>query len=239
MTLTELRTALQNALVYLDNSIIEPTGPQLTDQINHAIREVGRRLYLYDARITLTLSSPIASTNSAQFDLRDTANTVSRKVLEPHVVWIGGYPLKDYEDKPGLLSLSQLNTMRPKWPTESSSTTNRAVYLGHGVLLLSPPPSSAGSNNFISGTYLPADMTHGSDDGNEPDIPEELHEYLAWFAAADAAEPASTTPEQLSIINRYLGRANALIEEIAQANRNAVEGPWTDGGDAYPRYILA
>lgn len=238
MTLSELRTALQNALAYLDNSVVDPTGPQLTDQINHAIREVGRRLYLYDARITLDLSSPITNTNSAQFDMRDT-DVVSRKVIEPHVVWISEYALRDYEGKPGMLALNQLNTLRPKWPTESSGTTSYAVNLGNGRLLLSPPPAGTETNCFISGTYMPADMVHGEDDAEEPDIPEELHEYLAWFAAADAAEPTTTTPDQISIINRYLGRANALIDEIAMANRNAVEGPWTDGGDAYPGFILA
>lgn len=225
--------------MFLDNSKEEATGPDLTSQINWAIREVGKRCYLYDARITFTLTAT-ASTNGAQFNIRDVATpVVSRKVIEPHVVWIGQYALKDYDDKPGLLSISQLNQMRHKWPTESTGTPSRAVYLGNGRLLLSPPPTSAGSNNFISGTYMPANMVHGTDDGASPDIPEELHEYLAWVAAANAAEPTSTTQEQLSIMNRYLTRANAMIEDISLANRNAVEGPWTDGGDAYPRFVMA
>jgi len=239
MTLTDLRTSLTDALVFLDNSKIDATGPDLTTQLNWAIREVGKRLYLYDPRITFTLTA-IANTNSAKFNIRDVDTpVVSRKVVQPHVVWISEYACKDYEGKPGLISLSQLNVLRPKWPTESTGTPSYAVYLGNGKLLLSPPPSSAGSNNFISGTYMPADMTHGSDDAEEPDIPEELHEYLAWVCAANVAEPTATTQEQLSIMNRYLARANTLIEGIALDNRNAIEGPWTDSGDAYPRFVCA
>ena len=235
MTLSTIRTLVTDFGTYLDNYRGDsPTAAELVAQINWGIRVFARRWHLLDNRITFTISNPIASTNGAKFNIRDTTTpVVSKRVVLPYVVYIGGQPLYDWNGNPGLWSISQLDQRVSGWQTESSNTPYRAAYLGNGKLLLSPPPATAGSNNFIAGTYLPADLTNGTDDAASPDLPDELHEALAYFVAQHVALPTATEQEQWEKLKVYNQEWMSLVTEIATENRNAIEGPWTDSGWKY------
>lgn len=224
--------------IYLDNyDGTSATASQKTAQINWAIRELGRRMHLYDPRIVFTLTSPIASTNGAMFNLRDTAGTVSRKVWKVLGVVIDNNTLRSYAGTQGLWALDQLNRVNPAWRTEPTGTPTRAVQLSRTRLLLSPPPSGAFSNNFIAGYYIPASLVNSTDDGVEPDIPEELHECLAYFAAQKVAMPTATEQEQWTRLGAYKAEWEEMVNEIALQNRNIAEGAWQDFAWAYPRHI--
>jgi len=239
MTLSTIRTLVTDFGAMLDNYRGDsPTAAELTAQINWGIRIFARKLHLFDNRITFTISNPIASTNGAKFNIRDTTTpVVSKRVLKPYVVYIGGQPLNDWNGRPGLWSISQLDQDNSGWQTESSNTPRKACYLGNGKLLLSPPPSAAGSNNFIAGTYLPTDLINSTDDANSPDLPDELHEALAYFVAQHVALPTTTEEEQWLKLKTYNGEWMELVSEIASENMNAIEGPWTDSGWGYGKTI--
>ena len=247
MILSEIRTMITGFGVYLDHWAADaPTATQLTASVNWSIRLFARKLHLFDPRITFNLN-PLANTNGAQFQIRDTVGAaagiytvvtpatavVSKRVIKPYAVYIGGTPLKDYQGEVGLWSMSQLNQENPSWPTENTGSVKIAVYLGNGRLLLSQPPSAAGSNNFISGEYIPNDLVVTTDDANPPDLPEELHEALAFCAAARVALPTATEQEQWARIGAYNKEWEQIANEIALENMNAINGPWLDTGWKY------
>ena len=250
MTLSEIRTMVTGFGVYLDHYAADaPTATQLTASVNWSIRLMSRKLHQADL-IAFTLN-PIASTNGAKFYIRDlvglaagpfTAATpatpvVAKKIIKPHMVFIGGSPLKNPEGENGLWSLSQLTDERPSWPTENSGTASIAVYLGNGRLLLSAPPSAAGSNNYIYGEYIPTDLVVTTDDAVAPDIPEELHEALAFMTAANVATPTATEQEQWARIGQFNSNWLELADEIARQNQNDIEGPWPDASNTLMRSI--
>lgn len=244
MTLSTIRTLVTDFGIYLDNYRGDsPTAAELTAQTNWGIRVFARKLNLFDPRIAFTLN-PVTSSNSAKFYIRDTVGlaagpytattpatpVVAKRVIKPYGVYISGKPLYDWNGNVGLWSLSQLENDVPSWRTENAGTATKAVYVGNGMLLLSAPPSAVGSNNFISGTYIPTDLINSTDDANSPDLPDELHEALAYFVAQHAGMPTATEQEQWSKLAAYKGEWMDLVNEIAMENRNAIEGPWTDTG---------
>ena len=175
MTLATLKTMMTGFGVYLDDyNADDPTGAQQLLSLNWALRNIGARLNQYDPKITFTLVA-----DQAEYDLRDTATpVVSRKVVKPFVVYVGGNPLYQVDGSLGVWSLEQLSRHRTTYLTGSSGTPTVAAFYNQTKLWLDPKPSAVGSNNFISGTYMPADMAQ---DDDEPDIPEELHEALAYY----------------------------------------------------------
>lgn len=250
MTLSEIRTMVTGFGVYLDHWAADaPTATQLTASVNWSVRVMARKLHQADL-ISFTLN-PIASTNGAKFYIRDlvglaagpfTAATpatpvVGKKIVKPHAVYISGRPLYNVDGEIGLWSLDQLAQEKPSWPTENTGTVSIAVYLGNGRLLLSNPPASAGSNNFIYGEYIPTDLVVTTDDAVAPDIPEELHEALAFMTAANVALPTATEQEQWARIGSYNSHWMALVDEIARENQNAIEGPWPDASNTLTRSI--
>jgi len=216
--------------VYLDHYEADsPTNAQLNASLNWAQRNIGKRIHLFDPKITFTL---VAS--QAKYDIRDVKTpVVSRKVLIPHVVTLGGNPLYQYDGKVGVWSIGELARCRPTYLTESAGTVSIAAFFDR-YIYLSPAPSAVGSNNFISGTYIPADM---SNDTDEPDIPEELHECLAYYAAVHAALPSATETEQWQRIQAYNAEWADEVKRMGKQNANALEGPWDDVGWKYPQVI--
>lgn len=235
MNLKSLRQLMDDFGRYLDNYSPSATNAEKNTQLNWAHRVLGKKLWLYDPRMTFNIGSTYAETgtNNSTYNIRSTT-VCSRIVNEPLSVTISGNVLLDYEGKPGLWSMSQLNNVRQGWRTESAGTPYVPVYLGNGKMLLSPPPSSAGSNNFIEGTYIPADMTS---DTSEPDIPVELHECLAYFAAQHVGLPSVTEGSQWQLLAAYNAEWTSLVMETAKLHRNAISGPWTDAGWAYPKFL--
>lgn len=252
MILSEIRTLVTGFTRYLDNYVAaSPSPTELTAQVNWGVRHFARKLHLFDPRISLTLNS-VASTNDTIYNIRDTVGlsagpytvetpstpVVSKRVVKPYVVFIDGQPLLDWNGSPGLWSLSQLEERYPTWRTGTTGTVAIAVYLGNGRLLLYPPPSAAGSNHFISGTYLPADLVVTTDDAKSPDLPDELHEALAYFVAQHVAMPTVTEGEAWTRLKAYNAEWFELVSEIATENRNAVEGPWLDTGWKYGKTMM-
>lgn len=231
--------------IYLDNSAsavsgVAPTAPEQTAQINWAIRRLAKFCRLYDPRITFNIyPTALVNTNGAQYNIRDAPGTVSKKVAKPLVVYISGEPLLDWKGDPGLYSVTQLQNWRKTYLTEASNTSTIAAYAGGGRLILSPPPTSAGSNNFIAGLYLPADLRNGTDDDAYPDmgIVEELHECIAYMAALQAAIPTATESEQWQRIAAYRAEWMEAALEVRSDNENAIEGNWEDAGHDFRRFM--
>lgn len=232
-TLTTLRTLLTYHSAMLDNYIADDAS--LTDanrdtQLNWALRDIGKRLFLFHPKITLNLVA-----DQAEYNLRDVATpVVSRKVLVPHVVYIAGNPLYGYGGTPGVYGIGQLQHERKTYLTETSGTPTIAAFFNQSKLWLSPPPSTVGTNNYIAGTYLPADMVN---DNDVPDIPEELHEAIAYSAAVKAALPSLTEGEQWQKVAAYNAEWGDAVARMAKANASALDGPWDDAGWTFPSVV--
>lgn len=230
MTLATLKVALTGHQLYLDDFNADaPSAAQQLLALNWALRNIGKRLHLFDPKITFTLVA-----NQNEYNLRDvTTPVVSRKVLIPHAVYIGGNPLYQYNGNIGVWGIGQLARDRTTYLTAAAGTPEIAAFY-QGKLWLHPKPDAIGSNNFISGTYIPADMAA---DGDVPGIPEELHECLAYYAAVHQALPTATEQEQWQRIVAYNAEWENEVARLAKEASNALEGPWDDAGWAYPRGV--
>jgi len=234
-----MRTQLGSMLGYdLDNFNADSSGAvtaaQLTDQINFAIRIVGKRLMLYDPVVTMT---PVAGTMS--YSLR--GNSFSRKIYEAKKVMINGNWLARADGKNyGLWATGEIDRLRPTWPTDSADKPTKAWQI-NDLLWLHPKPTQAvvdAGNNFVSGLYIPADLTNGTDDSNYADIPEECHEAVVKIAAIFAADPNVTEDECLQRLQRYEARASNEINIIRQRNARLIQDWGSTSGYAYPNFTI-
>lgn len=216
MTLTELRTRVTDLLKFdLDNFGTVAAGTvsdaYLDAQLNWALRLLAKKLFLYDASITFTLT-----TNQSSYDLRNVSTSAfSRKVLWVHYVIIGGEVLRDVQQtEPGLWTMPQLEKRFTTWRTDSAGTILRALQTDR-ALIVHPKPSATGSNNFVAGRYTPVALSSA---GDIPDIPEELHEILATLAAVKAAEPQVSEQEGWTRLQRFDA---AIPDQVAIAAKTA------------------
>lgn len=212
MNLSDTRTRVTELLAFdLDNFKADANGTvtnaSLNAQINWAQRLLSKKLFLYDPSITLTLAN-----NQQSYDLRNVStSSFSRKVLWVHYVIIGGVTLKDNQGtEPGLFSMEEFQKNVDGWRTAANGTPTAAMQADR-YLYLYPKPNGSGSNNYVAGRYMAADLANDSD---IPDIPEELHDILAALAAVRAAEPSVSEQEGWARIQRYDA---SMPEQVAMA----------------------
>lgn len=228
MTLSDLRTLMSKYELMLDNYEGAATDAERNTQINWAYRNICKRVHILDPRVTLTLTTDVRF-----YDLRDTT-VVSKRVVKVHKVIIDGNPLRDYKGQYGLWNMLQLEAEAPDWRTAASGTPRIAVQYKSDGLLLHPAPSAVGSNNFIEGTVLPADL---SADTDEPDLPVEMHEAIALDAVIKAAAPSLADQEQLMPLQATRAIYEPMIQELENENKRAILGNFQDWGSDYPRWI--
>ena len=197
-----------------------PTTQQKVDSVNMAIRTMSKRIFQYDPMITFTLTAEQAS-----YNIRDTA-VVQRKIIRPYSVIINGNPLYNAANQEwGVWSLAELERIAPKWRTDTSGTPSKAVYYGNNKLVLHPKPTAqvvSDGNNYISGQYLAKNMTT-SELAGEPDIPEELHEALAYLAAYYSALSHTSEEEGWHRLAQYNQEWQQFAEEVRRENMRAIQ----------------
>lgn len=219
-TLTQLRTLLGQlaAVDPYDNMAGEsPTSSDYNSQLNWAYREISRKLKLFNPSITMTL---VAGTQN--YDLRSAS--FSEKIVRVYGVYINNNPLYEASgNRRGLWKFAELEHQFPGWRTATNSTPFVAVQTNVTNLMLYPPPSSgvvSTGNNYVAATYLPADM---SDDSDVPEIPEELHECIAYLAHVRAHMPTSTEEEQWKRLTEYSSSWQTQVAEIAKEQENTLQ----------------
>lgn len=233
-SILDLRT--RNLAFDLDSAYGESeTLQQQVDSVNWAIRAISARIFQYDPKITLTLTAGMAD-----YNLRDTA-VVSRKIIRPFSVCINGSMLWDASRNDyGMWTLAELERRNPSWRTDTSSIPTKAVYYGGNRLLLHPTPTAdvvSAGNNFISGQYLAANLTT-SDGSNSPDIPEELHEAIAYYAAAHSALPNLSENEAWQRVSAYNAEWQSSADTIRRENLRAIQSWGSTAGDYTRDYLF-
>lgn len=216
MTLAQTITLTEEFLAYdLDGYLgSEPTTAEMVVAINWAIRTVAKRASLYDPSIPITL---VAETST--YDLRSLA-TAGRRIIDTSTVIVNGSMLSNAARSAyGVWSLTELERMYPRWRVATSGTPSKAVVIGT-KLVLHPPPNAAcvaAGQNYVSGTYLPADMAEADVNVQLP-LPIEVHEAVAYCAAVRLASPTVTEQAGMARIQNYSAEWVAAIDELAREN---------------------
>lgn len=217
----------------LDNSKGEsPTDGNKNEQLNWAYRLICRRVSLFDPAIVLTLTA-----STPLVDIRDVTE-VSKKVIDVKGVYINNNPLMKADGMTrGLWTLQELEKDYPGWRSAPDGTPRVAIQQNYNVLRLWPAPTAAivsAGNNYVAGTYLPPDM---SNDADVPDLPEELHEVIAYSAAVKASLPVVTEQEMWNRIKAYSAESVALIDEFAGSQKRLMSDWGSTGGYPTNDYI--
>lgn len=217
MILSELRTLTTDFISY-DNDSYKgeaTSSSEVNAVVNWAIRSIARRLYLFEPRITLTTATGIG-----RYDISDT-NYFERRMLDIHRVTVGGVILRDNRDRFGLYpSLDWLDAKFPSWRTASNGTPTAAVLTGQ-VLTFNCPASGVLSNTFVSGRFVPNDLTA---DGQTPLLPTELHELVCYLAAVKFTLPTATEEEQWGRLRAFKAEAVDLLPELYVRQYMSVHG---------------
>lgn len=226
-TLTQLRTLMTDFMsMDLDNYRGEsPSSSEQNVQLNWAYQLIAKRCKLFDPAITLTLTA-----STATYNIRDiTTPIVSKKVLRPYRVIINNVALTGRDGYQGLWSFTEFENDVQGWRSASAATPYIAVWQNYNILRLHPKPTASNvstGNNYIAGTYLPVDM---SSDGDYPDLPEEIHEAIAYIAAAKAASPMATEAEMWKRLETFMGEAESVIRDVESQQSNMLAAWGTTG----------
>jgi hypothetical protein len=222
-TLAELRTLLTDLLTYdLDNVKAAQTdgavsAANLTAQLNWAATTLGRRLYLYDPKVTWT-----ASASEASYNL-DSTSIFSKRLWKIMGVWVNGIPLWNRDRSgQGPWAMSELDETYPLWRDADDGVPCLWVS-NSGKLLVYPPPTAAvvsDAKNYVSGLIVPNFLTTTTDDAKVyTDIPFHLHEAIAYLAAGRAASPVASEQSAWERLKVYAYEMAKEIEETARQNR--------------------
>lgn len=208
MTLAELRTELTQLLAYdLDNKAGDiPAASQLNAQINDALRTVSRAAFLVRQNIALTLPG-----NEWRFNL----HTLTPTPVTVLRIYNAGVPFLDYLGRPGVLTQPELAADYP---------------MAESGLITGIPDKAAQSDQYLTFNRKPAtnvpliltaqvEATPLTADGQEPDLPEWMHQAIAYQAAFEAAIPQVETEAGTARIQSYLQLAMSRIQDEAARNR--------------------
>ena len=181
-------------------------------------------LTFFDPKIALTLSSGVSA-----YDLRS-LSIVSKKVCLPVSVAIGNATLTNMYGRPGPISSTEWHGLSDAYSV-SNATPTRWTWEPPNTLRLYAAPSSAGSNNYVSGYYIPADL---SADGDEVPLPAECERELALFVTSRLLDPRASG-ESLEKVQRLdqvaWARFQARKERAAQLMNTVYRADQTK---AYP-----
>jgi hypothetical protein len=218
-TLSELRSLLTELLAYdLDNSAstdgVAVTAAELVTQLNTAARWISLQIYQYDPKVALTTVS-----GQASYAMRSMAKKmvkIDRVVIEERV-------LRSYNGCYGMWSQTAVDDAYPQWRTAASGDPSVAWQVGETLWLYPAPDANGMSNCHVAGQYICAALTNGSDDANSYDLPEELHEAVAYAAAIFAATPTASDQEAINRLSTYDRQAAKWIQEVGTRNRKMLQ----------------
>lgn len=217
MTLAQLRTLTSYFISYDNDAYLgeSPSNSDLDTVVNWAIRSIARRLYLFEPMIALTTSAGVS-----RYDIGDTTY-FERRMLDIHRVVVGGTILRDNRSQFGLYpSLNAFEARYPTWRTASNGTPTGAVLAGQN-LTFDCPASGVLANTFVSGQFMPNDL---SADGQTPLLPVELHELVAYLAATKLALPTATEEEQWGRLRAFKTEAVDGLPELYIRQYQSVHG---------------
>lgn len=234
MTLEALLELRGNFLAFdLDDSTgggSTPTTAQKLTSVNAAIRQIAIHVQQYDPAIPLTLTA-----DQDTYNLRS-LSVVTKRVVRPYQVIVNGYPLYNAaRTERGLWTLQELERVYPGWRSTDAGTPARAVQIANSKLILHPKPNStvvSAGENYVSGTYIPPNYSD-SDLATEPDLPEELHEAVAYLAAVKSALPFVSEAEGWQRLTAFNGEWAAAADEVRRDNVRLLQSWGSTSGYAW------
>lgn len=208
MTLAEYRTHLTKYLeADLDNFYGESPAPgELTAQVNWAYATVARRVGHYAVGVALSLTANVwtYALNAVAF---------AQPMVAVEVVRIGGVPLLNWREKPGLFSQSEMDATHEGWQAGGVAGTVEAASQIGNTLYVFPKPSGS-ITAHVDGYAMPVALVA---DGDVSVLPLALDQAIVALAAIYAATPQVTEEEGMNRLKMYDAAAAAVVAEYAQA----------------------
>jgi len=207
MTLGELQTYVSYLVDDLDFGYF--TKPQLTRFLNQSLRETQKLLCLAGENYYVKLSRRLQVANQRDYKLP--CNTLYIHRLE---LWnSGSSPTNPDRKVLGQVTLNQQTAF-------STFGEPVAFYLEKDYLILSPAPQNANNYIYLWHSPLVAEMVSESE---EPDLPEEFHEYLAHKAAALCFVKDERAMSNISpLVQETEDRLKAAAKERLQSHASKV-----------------
>lgn len=243
MLLSEIITQTRNNFAY-DADLVEsfgnttsPTDAQIIPFINWAIRSIARRTKQIKAYIPITLVADQNTYNLNGGGL--VAAALANQITKIHRVYINNSVMNKPDGRTaGMWAYNEIERYNPNYRTATSGQPVAAAQFGNNLILYPAPSSTvaSGTGNFCVAEYLPTDLTI-SDLANSPDLPNELHEAVAYLAAIRISTPQITEDESYKRLATYTGYINETIETVKKQNEASI----FDFGSTFaynrPRYI--
>ena len=234
MILTELIVLMDDFLSYDLDNVKQREGHTVTNeektaQLNYGVRSVSRFIKQFDPSITMT---PVADQNYV--DLRDVDTpAVSRKVIEASFAVVNGTVLRRPDGSRGLYKYQEAERLFTDWRGADSGTPSGAWQIGDKLYFNCPVSSTvvSAAENYIGGKYLAADMVWGADVA--PDIPEELHEAVAYCAAVFVAQPTVGESTAMNRTLAYRQEWQEAAKEVRRRNMRYLNDFGTTPGSAW------
>jgi hypothetical protein len=206
-----------------------PTDLEKVAQLNYGVRSVSRFIRQYDPRVVFTMTA-----STSEYDLRDT-DIFASKMIEVKQVIIDGSILRRPDGSKGLYKYQEAERYQSGWDSFSAATPSFAFQLGDKLHVLPPPTSAiAAETNYVSGVYLAADMVYGADVA--PDIPEELHEAVAYCGAIFASLPTVGETTAMNRVMAYRAEWQEAAKEIRRRNMKYANDFGVTPGSAHADY---
>jgi hypothetical protein len=230
MTRTEIRNlALEFCKVDGQQYLAATQTTELNALINRCLIQVGSKYpALYDDQIQFTL---VPGTHT--YNLRNAAS-FARRISKPLQVVIDGLPLQSPRGGRGKSSMAELNAT---WEVYRTSPNSKPLFWAEKPpqhLRLFPTPDFAYADSYVSGWYLPPDLTT---DAQEPELPLEYHEAFTRYVAAKLLEPYSSG-ESVAKRMRLQAEAEADLARMRDDAQRAYGGSTVRGYDARMIYRL-
>jgi hypothetical protein len=233
MQLSELRTLVgELQQLDLDNQAgASPSSSNLNAQLNRALRWIAEQTHLcYNDKVSITLTAA---------ERRYSIQSTTPKLLAVDRVVINGRPLRGPDGEYGLYTLADVQLWHPLYLSYDDGAPMGAFMQDDYHLVFFPAPTQAiqdDGSNYLSGPYIPATL---SQDTDEPDIPVQYHEHIAYVAAIFSSEPLASEQEAWIRLEKYNARVYLDLKKLqakSKARRmasNGVRGKRADwsGGD--------
>ena len=189
--------------------------------INERVRAFAERTRcLYDDAVTFTLA---ASTSVYSYR---SSGVFSRDLIEVDRVYISRNPLSNFQGKFGPISLDELVYNFPTYLTDGTGIPSHFCQIAPHSLRLYPTPASAYVNCFVSGWYMPSNITTStSGDSTEIGLPEEYQRTAAYFTASALLFPTSTGDIDYQKLAQLNQEAGTQMLELTNRSKRFVGGP--------------
>jgi hypothetical protein len=224
---------------------VPATDDQIVLSLNKAQQRIGLIAKCYSPVIALTLSS----STFGIYDLRD-PTIAANPVIDVEDVIINGVMLRNRAvTSYGPWSVTELEQDYPGWRTDAVGTPTKFALLREAQIVLHPNPDPAtianNGQHFVKGTYLPADFS-ASNQTAVPDLPLELHEWIAKLAAAIEAGPVVTEQSQMVKVQSWINGAvgtdknnPGAAQMVGRRNEDSMAAWGSTSGDSVPKFMRA